>query len=93
MLSGGIRSLPSDKQIYDGSFIRLKNLNIGYTLKFKGSTSMRVYCAAQNLFTWTNYPGFDPETTSFNKDPQRRGVDFGGYPGTKNYSLGLQFNY
>jgi len=93
LADAGNRALPSDRQVYDGSFLRLKNVNIGYTLNFKGTTSLRIYGAGQNLLTWTDYPGFDPEATSFNKDPQRRGVDFGGYPGVRTYSLGLQFNY
>ena len=89
----GPRAIVSDRQIYDGSFVRLKNINIGYTLNFKGSSSLRLYAAGQNLLTWTKYPGYDPEATSFSKDPQRRGVDFGGYPGVKTYTFGLQFNY
>jgi TonB-linked SusC/RagA family outer membrane protein len=89
----GQRALVSDRQVYDGSYIRLKNLNIGYTHKFNKGRSLRLYATGQNLATWTNYPGYDPEVQTFNKDPQRRGVDFGGYPGTKTYTLGLKFNY
>lgn len=89
----GIRAIASDRQVYDGSFIRLKNLNVGYTFNFEKNRSLRVYATGQNLVTWTNYPGYDPEVQSFNKDPQRRGIDFGGYPGTKSYTMGLKFNY
>jgi hypothetical protein len=89
----GLRSLASDRQLFDGSFIRLKNINVGYTWNFEKNRSLRVYSTAQNLLTWTKYPGYDPEVQSFNKDPQRRGVDFGGYPGTRTYTLGLKFNY
>ncbi|WP_242084842.1 SusC/RagA family TonB-linked outer membrane protein [Aestuariivivens sediminis] len=87
------RIISSDRNVYDGSFIRLKNINLGYTFNFKNSMSLRVYATAQNLVTITDYPGYDPEVTTFNKDPQRRGVDFGGYPGVQTYSLGLNFNY
>lgn len=93
LVDAGQRAIVSDRQVYDGSFVRLKNINIGYTLNFKGSSSLRVYGSGQNLLTWTDYPGYDPEATSFNKDPQRRGVDFGGYPGVRTYSIGLQYNY
>ncbi len=93
VINAGPRSLVSDRQIYDGSFIRLKNLNLGYTFSFKNSMSLRLYSTAQNLVTWTKYPGFDPEVRTFNKDPQRRGVDFGGYPGIRTYTFGLKFNY
>ena len=89
----GPRAIVSDRQVYDGSFARLKNLNIGYTLNFKNTSNLRLYAAGQNLLTWTKYPGYDPEATSFSKDPQRRGVDFGGYPGVQTYTFGLQFNY
>jgi TonB-linked SusC/RagA family outer membrane protein len=93
LVNGGPRAIVSDRQIYDGSFIRLKNVNFGYTINLKKNHSLRVYAAATNLLTWTKYPGFDPEADTFSKDPQRRGVDFGGYPGIRTYTLGLNFNY
>lgn len=93
LIDPGRRAIPSDRNIYDGSFIRLKNFNLGYTFNFKDSKSLRIYATGQNLITLTNYPGYDPEITTFNKDPQRRGVDFGGYPGITTYSIGLNFNY
>lgn len=93
LIDPGRRAIPSDRNIYDGSFIRLKNLNIGYTLDLKNNKSLRIYATGQNLITLTDYPGYDPEITTFNKDPQRRGVDFGGYPGIETYSIGLNFNY
>ena len=89
----GPRAIASDRQIFDGSYIRLKNVNLGYTLNFKNNINLRFYATAQNLLTWTKYPGYDPEVFTFNKDPQRRGVDFGGYPGTRTFSLGVKFNY
>jgi TonB-linked SusC/RagA family outer membrane protein len=91
--SNGPRIISSDRNIYDGSFIRLKNINLGYTINLKSTGTLRVYATAQNLITIANYPGFDPEVSTFNKDPQRRGVDFGGYPGVQTYSIGLNFNY
>ena len=93
LTSPGPRALASDLQVFDGSYIRLKNLNIGYTFGFEKNRSLRVYGTGQNLLTWTEYPGYDPEVQSYNKDPQRRGIDFGGYPGTRTYTLGLKFNY
>ena len=70
--------------------IDYSNLRDGF---FKNNNSLRVYATGQNLVTWTDYPGYDPEVQTYNKDPQRRGVDFGGYPGTRTYTLGLKFNY
>ena len=89
----GSRAIVSDRQIFDGSFIKLKNINISYTLNLKNNSSLKLFAAANNLFVWTKYPGYDPEVQSYNKDPQRRGIDFGSYPGTRRYSLGLRFNY
>ncbi len=93
LLNEGPRALASDRQVYDGSFVRLKNVNLGYTFTIKKKHNLRVFATGQNLLTWTKYPGYDPEVTTFNRDPQRRGVDFGGYPGTKTYTFGLRFNY
>lgn len=93
LIDPGRRAIPSDRNIYDGSFIRLKNFNLGYTFNFKDSRTLRIYATGQNLITLTDYPGYDPEITTFNKDPRRRGVDFGGYPGITTYSIGLNFNY
>jgi TonB-linked SusC/RagA family outer membrane protein len=93
LIDAGARALVSDRQLYDASFVRLKNLNLGYTFKFKNNHTMRLYAAGSNLLTWTQYPGYDPEVTSYSKDPQRRGVDFGGFPGIRTLTLGLKFNY
>ena len=93
LIESGPRAIVSDRQLYDGSFIRLKNLNVGYTFNFKNNHSLRLYGAGQNLLTWTKYPGFDPEAVTFGKDAQRRGVDFGGYPGIRVVTIGLNFNY
>ena len=92
-LNNGPRALVSDRQIFDGSFFRLKNINVGYTFNFQDKRSFRIYATGQNILTWTAYPGYDPETQTYTKNPQKRGVDFGTYPGTKTYSLGLKFTY
>ena len=93
MIDTGARAISSDRNIFDGSFIRLKNINIGYNFNLKDGRSMRVYLAGQNLIVWTDYPGYDPEVRTYTKNPQKRGVDFGTYPGTKSLLIGLKFNY
>ena len=93
ILDTGSRAISSDRNIFDGSFLRLKNINIGYTFDFRDGKNMRVYFSGQNLVVWTDYPGYDPEVRTYTKNPQKRGVDFGTYPGTKTYLLGLKFNY
>lgn len=93
IIDNGPRAIVSDRQVFDGSFFRLKNINIGYTINLPKNRSFKIYATGQNIITWTNYPGYDPEVQTYNKSSQRRGVDFGTYPGTKTYSLGLKFNY
>ena len=93
MIDPGKRAIPSDRNIFDGSFLRLKNINIGYNFNFPKDKNMRLYISGQNLFVWTDYPGYDPEVRTYTKNPQKRGVDFGTYPGTKSLIIGLKFNY
>jgi len=83
----------SDRFIEDGTFVRLKNLTLGYTLP--GSitekihlSNLRLYVIGQNLLTWTKYTGFDPEITSGNNTVQQ-GTDTGIYPVAKTFSVGL----
>ena len=93
IVDNGPRAIASDRQIFDGSFIRFKNINLGYTLSISNNQSLRIYASGQNLFTITDYPGYDPEIRTYTKNPQKRGVDFGTYPGTKTYLLGLKLTY
>ncbi|QMU27325.1 SusC/RagA family TonB-linked outer membrane protein [Adhaeribacter radiodurans] len=87
---------PSSYFIEDGSYLRLKNLTLGYTLPTNalskiGLESLRVYMQAQNLFTITKYSGIDPEITSVGSTPGSTilGVDQGTYPQSKMYQIGL----
>ena len=93
MIDIGKRAISSDRNVYDGSFIRLKNINIGYSFNFSEGRNMRLFISGQNLIVWTDYPGYDPEVITYTKNPQKRGVDFGTYPGTKSLLIGLKFNY
>ncbi|QKZ15782.1 TonB-dependent receptor [Spirosoma sp. KUDC1026] len=91
---------PSSYFIEDGSYFRMKNLTIGYTLppavasKIKFETA-RVYVQAQNLFTITKYSGIDPEVTSVGATPGSTvlGIDQGNYPFSKIYQIGLSFGF
>ena len=93
ILETGSRAISSDRNIFDGTFLRLKNINIGYNFNFNNGNSMRLYLSGQNLIVWTDYPGYDPEVRTYTKNPQKRGVDFGTYPGTKSFLIGLKYNY
>nr|WKN37541.1 TonB-dependent receptor [Tunicatimonas sp. TK19036] len=93
---------PSTRWVEDGSFVRMKNLALGYTmpaglLQSIGVRSLRVYVSAQNLLTITNYKGFDPEVNyqSSDTDDSNRnlGLDYGSYPNAKSYTLGLNIGF
>ena len=79
----------STNYIEDGSYLRLKNLQIGYTFNFKVqklAPSIRVYFSAQNLFTITGYSGIDPEIPD-------NGIDRGQYPQPRTFMLGANINF
>lgn len=92
-LQGG--RLPiSDRFMEDGSFIRCKNITLGYTLpQIKGIANARFYLSANNLFTITKYTGFDPEVNSFGNTNTLIGVDNLVYPVAKSYLVGLQVSF
>lgn len=82
----------SDWYLENGSYLRLKNLTIGYNLpralldKICKGSSLRAYLSGENLFTITNYSGMDPEVGGI-------GLDMGTYPVAKTYSIGLSFKF
>jgi len=88
----------STRYLEDGSYIRIKTLTLSYDLPDKLTKSIRmkkvkVYVTAQNLYTITNYSGFDPEVGSFGMDNTRMGYDFGSYPSVKTYIFGTSINF
>ncbi|QNL52352.1 TonB-dependent receptor [Olivibacter sp. SDN3] len=85
----------SDRFIESASYLRLKNIALGYTLpkSFLGKSgleSLRIYVSAQNAWTLTNYTGFDPEVSSSEQSLINRGIDNGIYPNNKSFQLGVQ---
>jgi hypothetical protein len=89
---GGYNYRPSDRFIQDGSFLRLRNLSLGYTLPTQFSekafiNKLRVYVKGTNLFTLTKFTGYTPEIGS--EDVLSNGIDKGIYPITAIYSVGL----
>ncbi len=89
----------SDRYIEDGSFLRLRNMQLGYTIPSwiyskLGINNLRVYLSADNLLTFTNYSGFDPEVgLAFNGDPFGNGVDLGNYPQSRTIIFGLNVKF
>ena len=87
--------LISDRYVENGSYLRLKNLNVGYSFKpkFKGVSNIYIYGSATNLFTITNYSWFDPDVNAFGSDSSRRGVDIYSYPSSRTYSIGVKLDF
>jgi len=93
---------PSTRFLEDGSYLRLKNLMLGYTIpvsalqsKTKGVVStFRIYVSAQNILTFTKYSGYDPEVG--NRTPNislTNGIDFAVYPQPKSFQVGIQVGF
>lgn len=84
---------PSSFFIEDGSYLRVKQVQLGYTLPhLKGVRRMRIYVQAYNLFTFTHYSGLDPEVSD--GDPHNLGIDYGtAYPISKKYLVGVNFGF
>lgn len=98
----------STRYIEDGSYLRLKNITLGYTVPFNSSffKSIRGYVSAQNLFTITDYSGYDPEIGTRpdlannansgnpgNNPTMNAGVDYGQYPQPRTFLIGLQLGF
>ncbi|WP_282160580.1 SusC/RagA family TonB-linked outer membrane protein [Ulvibacterium marinum] len=105
--AGGENDYGSTRYIEKGGFVRLSNLNIGYTFRnVKGFESVKLYAGAQNLFVITDYSGFDPELTSiaastnsqgfdlngnFVNQDVAPGIDVGSYPNPRVFNIGVKF--
>lgn len=86
----------SDRYLEDGSYLRLKAISLAYFIPVKKSNviqNAKIYVTAKNLFTLTNYSGFDPEVGRFGQDNKRQGYDYGGYPSAKTYLVGLSIGF
>lgn len=85
----------SDLYVYDGSYLRLKNIELGYTLPDKIAHSvqisrLRLFVSAENLLTFTKYHGFDPEISSGGTS---LGVDYGVYPQARVWRIGFNLEF
>jgi TonB-linked SusC/RagA family outer membrane protein len=94
---------PSTRFIEDGSYLRLKNIMLGYTIpdgRLQNMTSgvvksFRIYFSAQNILTFTKYSGFDPEVGNrqVNTSSLTNGIDAAVYPQPKAFQVGIQANF
>lgn len=90
----------SDRFIYDASYIRVKNIVLGYNvpsklLKKANIRRLRVYASGQNMFIFTDYPGLDPETAyrSSSNPNANVGMSYAGYPNVKAYTFGVNVGF
>ena len=95
----------SDRYIYDGSYLRLKNLTVGYTLPkalvgYVKLSKVRIYATGRNLLTFTKYPFYDPEIGSgyvglsaSGNSSTARGIDNGYYPQARAILMGIQIDF
>ncbi|WP_138991307.1 TonB-dependent receptor [Larkinella sp. C7] len=91
-------SAGTTKYLFDGSFVRIRNVNLAYALpqtvvsKLK-LQALSVYVDATNLYTFTKYPGYDPEGSTTGDNIARSGIDFFAYPNPRTYTIGLRVTF
>ena len=88
----------SDRFVEDASYLRVKNIVLGYTLPGKLTRKayierLRFYVNIQNPFTITGYDGYDPEIGAYNQGVLLRGIDHARYPTQRIYTIGLNINF
>lgn len=88
----------STRFVEDGSFARVKALTIGYNvpksiLSKVRMSNAKLYVTGENLFTITNYSGYDPEVNAFGGSNKAMGIDFGTYPQTRNLIVGVNLSF
>lgn len=93
MLNANSNDRPSDYFLEDGSYLRLKNIQLGYNIGSVNRlfSSARVYLAAENVLTITGYDGYDPGNTGYQNFS--RGLDVGLYPLSRNLIMGVQLKF
>ena len=89
---------PSTRYLYDASFLRIRNLAVGYTIPKRicekiGMSSIRISANIQNLWTFDSYPGYSVEANYQGNSATNNGVDFGGYPIARIMTLGVNINF
>ena len=98
-------SNPSTRYLENGSYLRVKSLTLGYTINPQALAKLKItrfmiYFTAENLLTFTKYTGFDPEVSAFSSSQEGTtnqntalGVDYGTYPQSRDFVLGLKISF
>lgn len=86
----------SNSQLFDGSYFKIKQIQLGYTLpknivKRCKLENLRVYASLDDYFLFTSYPGLDPEASS--GDTKQMGLDLGNFPNSKKMVFGLNVTF
>ena len=94
---GNLQYCSSDKNVFKGDFFRIKQLQLGYTLpsqitKKAAISNLRFYVSLDDFFTFTKYPGLDPETASTNAT-SGAGLDWGSYPTMQKLIFGVNLTF
>ena len=93
------KNVLTDEIVEDGSFLRLNQLTVGYSLADKWInkayiTKCRIYFQVSNVFCLTKYSGFDPEVDVYSsKNPLCPGVDFSAYPKSRGFNVGVNLSF
>lgn len=93
----GVRGQSTSYWVEDGSFVRLKNVRLGYTFPAKlvknlGISNLRLYVNLENVHVWSDYRNYDPENSTF-QSGYRVGYDYGAYPTPFTASFGLNMSF
>ena len=94
--SSNLFAAAMDRFVEDGSYLRLKNITLNYDIPIKPDNfidSANIYVTGSNLFTWTDYSGYDPEITTFMYDGLIQGVDWNNKPNSKSVLLGVNLTF
>ena len=88
----------SDLYIEDGSYLRIQNISLSYTLPAQWTRSLaadqiRIYANLQNVYTFSKYSGYDPEIGYMYGDALMSGLDYGRYPSPRIYTFGLNVSF
>ncbi|MEB8344746.1 TonB-dependent receptor [Flavobacteriaceae bacterium KMM 6898] len=95
----GNNNRPSSYQVEDGSFIRLRNVTLGYSVPSEklfgdsGIDRLRFYITGTNIFTITDYLGYNPEVSNISNNSLTPGEDYGAYPLTRSITMGINLTF
>ena len=89
--------VPSDLQVHDASYLRLKNVSVGYTFdlrkRVKWLRDITLSVSGENLYLWSKYNGFDPDVSTSSESSTLRRVDMGAYPRARTVIFSVQIRY